>query len=216
MDSNSIIENVTSQIHDIKSRVNEYSNLLEEYNKDHDDYNIDVDINDIIKDIRLDNTDLPQYMQKIMTPNKMMREIVNYELINYDPKDKLDFKEMSTEDIIKIMLDKLNRFNILIGNNITEDNEWIINNSSNILLKTKENTIAFINTVKYLEIDNPILEKHCKLLERYFKRLFKNIRIKLDLIEANEYNFHWFVVIIKPFNKLSDDNIKSVKPLSDN
>jgi hypothetical protein len=147
-----------------------------------------------------DSDEIYDIFKKIISKNYIIKNIVEYEFNNYTP----DIKLSNMDDIIKLCLTDISKYQNVIGGFDLEDNEWIF--SDEIEFKRfdlKPNQKLIYNT---LSQNNRNKENHyfIKKFVKYIKRHIdpeSRINIYHKLIDDNVNEICWVVIV---FEKLID------------
>ena len=102
--------------------------------------NIKNNKNEIFSDIET----LKNYHSQIITKAKMIKEILTYEMLFYNPSDKIS----TTNELIQICLDQLKQYQGIVGGYTIEDDTWLSIEVDNPRFKLKKSQIGIYNTIK--------------------------------------------------------------------
>lgn len=130
--------------------------------------------------IILNNTNLIN----ILSPNKINYEILNYELIFFNPPEKMIYDEYK----IKLEFDKFSQ----IIQEYIEDTFWIINHKDTLNFCVTNTVLS--NTIK---INNDVVNTHMNNMIKFIKRVYNVKTIKYKIVEDNKYDILWVLVSIK-------------------
>jgi hypothetical protein len=134
----------------------------------------------------------------ILSPYKIMNNLLHYELRFYYPLNKVSLYESNKDEISKMIKCELDRFHLL-GINYFESKEWDINLNSTPIIRVPENFIILTNTVNEevsKDGDKNGLDVHITMLSEYIKR-FLNNRVKIYIKPDRKMHFDWVIVVIK-------------------
>lgn len=95
--------------------------------------------NEILTNIEV----VKSYHSKIMTDVHMIRDVLTYEFLFYNPKQKISI----IEELLATTIQELNKYQGIVGGYKIEDNEWLLLKESNHRFKLKPSQIGIYNTM---------------------------------------------------------------------
>jgi hypothetical protein len=127
---------------------------------------------------------------KIFTPEKIERELLTFDLLNY----KSDKKKENIKDSINICSEALKKYQYIVGGYSIEDNEWILADKNSHRFKVKENQIILYNSVNKKNCDRELIWFLDSILD-YTKRNIdeKKIKIKYNIFEDEKNCMCWII-----------------------
>lgn len=144
---------------------------------------------------KCDKEELEKMYLQITTKEKLEQECLMYELFNYVPKNKVS----EIDELIKITINSLQKFQYKIGGFHLEDYDWICSDSlSNPRFKFKSSTC-------YKMLYNSVHEDKCgselkwfmsSIVEYIKKFIFENtIKITYKIYEDRSNSLCWIMLI---------------------
>ena len=138
--------------------------------------------------------------KKIISANHIIKNIVEYDFINYIPEKKINDIDM----LIKLAIVDIYKFQNVIGGFDIEDNDWIISTETSIKrFNLNNNQKVIYNTLEQRnknEQNNNFIKMYVNYLKRHID-LDARINIYHNLIDDDKNEICWVVII---FEKLID------------
>jgi hypothetical protein len=160
------------------------------YNNAEDDI-----VNSIHNMTELDtNNDLAfDILKKIMPKEKIIKEILTYDILNYMPENKVD----SFQQFIDIAINALAKFQWKVGGFNIEDRQWIHVDKDNRRFKIKDNQKVLYNSVEKQNYDKE-LSWFLDCLVTYVQRFADDniYHIKYKIILDKRFSICWTVFIL--------------------
>lgn len=170
------------------------------FNKTHEF--IDVNNTEISSDIRMnysllksDDSYLFNVFKKITPREKMLKDILTYEFLFYNPL----VKTKTIEDLLKMTFAELQKYQGIVGGFYIEDNTWIINDSeSKSRFKISESQTIIYNSV---EKDRCYDRDQIWFLRNFVIHMKKfidpslNVNIEYRLIDDESNQICWILII---------------------
>lgn len=181
-------------INNLKKELYTSSKFLDD-NKDLSKY-----IHDNINLIKSEPDVMLHIYKKIISANYMIKNIIEYEFIYYEPEKKLS----TMEDIIKLALTDISKFQNVIGGYDLEDNEWL--NPDELTTKRfdlKTNQKIIYNTLAQKnrnENNNHFMKLYIKYIKRFISDESR-ISVTHKLINDDENEICWVIIM---FEKMID------------
>ncbi len=195
----------------------EINNLYKEVNKKNEIfdarflYKVNDNIADVIRSTSNEifiNTDLLQeYHKQIISNTQMIKDVLTYEFLFYNPPDKI----FNMNDLIDMAKKELVRYQGIIGGHKIEDNEWIDCNDSN-RFKLKASQIAIYNTMNRNDSYDSDNIWFLKSFSRHMRRFISEDNYLLEFYyklyddERNDISWILFVCEDKKINKIESAN----------
>jgi hypothetical protein len=186
----------------VKQSYSEFNKKISLYNNKNNYINIDSNEQLIYNDIDeiCHNPDLAKhFIENIMTPEKIIKECLTFDLLNFNPNEKN--KTNTFNGIFEIAINALKKYQYIVGGYSIEDPDWIICDKNNNRFKLKENQKILYNSVCKKNCDRELIWFLESLLN-YIKKHNNNtkINIKYDIFEDKHNSICW---IIYKFTNLS-------------
>lgn len=162
-----------------------------EYVTDNNDMVIDfIRNNDNL--LKSDDSALLFILKKILPRSKMIREVYTYELLNYNPPNKID----DIDALINIVLKEMHRYQGLIGGFYLEDVQWIKCNEST-RFKPKENQRAIYNSISKRGCYDRDFLTFLKNFVMHIKKFTKNelILVNNKIIDDDDNELCWILIV---------------------
>lgn len=145
-------------------------------------------------EIRYDESYAFHILKKIMPHEKVVKEILQYELLNYSPKEKVN----SLEELVKVLKSALYKFQYKVGGFNIEDKDWIVANKDNKRFKVKENQTVLYNSVEKKNCDKELmwfLEKIVSYAQNFIDG--DKFNIKYTLKEDDRFRVVWIILRVE-------------------
>lgn len=167
------------------SNRNNYDNSQENINLVHE--NLDNILGDetMAKDFMVKD-----FIPKIMSHKKIIKEILTFDLLNYIPSSHIN----SFEEFIEICINTLKKYQYKVGGYNIEDNGWILCHQNNHRFKIKENQTILYNSVEKKHCDRELiwfLEAVLGHTQRYADS--DNYKIKYTMVEDEKNCICWII-----------------------
>ena len=179
----------------IKQSYLEFSKQINLYNNKNNYINTDSNIkliHDNINNICLDHDLAKQLIDKIMTPEKIMKECLTFNLLNYTPDE--ENKVNTIDEIINISINTLKQCQYIVGGYNIEDIDWIICNKNNNRFKLNDNQKILYNSVHKKNCDKELiwfLESVLNYVNKHNNN--SEIKIKHDIFEDKNNSICWII-----------------------
>jgi hypothetical protein len=147
-----------------------------------------------IKEICLDSSYAFFILKKIFPHEKAIREILNFELLNYKPKEKVN----TLDEIINIAISALTRFQYKVGGFNIEDADWIVNDNSSKRFKIEKNQKILYNSIENRSCDKELLlflDNVISYVRRHIENE-NNFDIKYTFKKDDRFVLSWIVIIV--------------------
>lgn len=161
-------------------------------NKQQPDEIINLIHNDIDK---INNDDVYAFhiLKKIMPHNKVMKEILTFDLLNYHPNEKVN----SLDELVQIAVRSFRRFQNKVGGFNIEDKDWIIVEKDNHRFRIKDNQKVLYNSVDKRHCDKELvwfINNITTYIQNYADK--DKFSVKYTVKEDNRYRICWVVIIV--------------------
>ena len=136
-------------------------------------------------------------LKKILTENKINKELLKYELHNYIPDQKItNFKEMinNTKKI-------LSRYHRLAGGRLLEDERWILHQKGSIKYDLKINEAIFENSIADENRDCIKTHNFIKTITNLLEKTSDKFKIRSKCIADPTESIHWIIIKISASKK---------------
>lgn len=149
-------------------------------------------IHDDISQIRNDEGYAFSILKKIFPREKIVKELLTYELLNYKPKEKVN----SLEELIQIAKSALNKFQYRVGGFNIEDSYWISGVHGNHRFKVKENQRILYNSVEKHHDKELIwfLENFVSYIQNFADE--SKFNVKYTIKNDDRFRLAWIVIYI--------------------
>lgn len=179
--------------------------IVDVYNKFNSQITLYSDKNDYLNksnretmdDIR-DNIEKNQCNQnsliQILTPEKLLKECLTFDLLNYIPKEDELNKINNVDDTLKFCLQLLKKYQYRVGGFCLEDEEWIIADKSSHRFKINENQKVIYNSIHKKNYDRELvwfLDSIFNHLKRYVNNNI--VYTKYNIYEDEKNSIFWVV-----------------------
>jgi hypothetical protein len=155
--------------------------------------NISDEIVDIVhknmNDIASDDSYAFHILKKIMPHEKVIKEILTYELLNYSPSKKVD----SFDEFVKTAISSLHKFQYKVGGFSIEDIDWILNDESSQRFKVKKGENILYNSIENKYCDKELLW-FLESIVSYVQEFSDEYKIKFKLINDERYKIVWIII----------------------
>ena len=145
--------------------------------------------------IKNDENIMMNIYRKIVPITKIIKEIITYEFLNFIPDKQID----NIDDLFKIMINELARYQCIIGGFVIEDNKWIICNN-NTRFKTKHNQRSIYNSILQKSYEDKDLLWFLEHFVLHMKKFIINdikIYINYKMIDDENNEICWVLFIIE-------------------
>ena len=140
------------------------------------------------------------FLKKIMPREKIMKELLTYDLLNYCPSRKVE----SFDEFVNVCIKSLKKFQWKVGGYNLEDKDWILNDKENKRFKIKENQKILYNTTEKKYCDKELLWFLENVLEYLRKYVDENkFTIKYNWIEDERFEICWIIIILTDKTKMN-------------
>jgi hypothetical protein len=182
------MEIIKKSYDDINSQISLFSNKNNyNFENSHDNINyIHNNINDIINN----DESRKNIINKILSPEKIIKECLIYDLLNYEPTQKYS----SVDEIIMIATDAFTKYQYKVGGYFIEDNEWIVADSNCHRFKVKENQKILYNSITKKNCDREtvwFLDSIMNYIKKHVDG--KSVNVRYSLFE-DEKNFTCWII----------------------
>jgi hypothetical protein len=142
--------------------------------------------------LKSDDNALLFILKKILPRSKMIREIYTYELLNYNPLNKID----DIDILINIVLKEMHRYQGLIGGFYLEDVQWIKCDTFT-RFKPKENQRAVYNSISKRGCCDRDFLTFLKNFVLHIKKFIKNelILVNNKIIDDDDNDLCWILIV---------------------
>jgi hypothetical protein len=137
--------------------------------------------------------------RKTLTNDKIIRDLLNHELLYYEPKMKI-----SNIDELILSINKLiKRYEYCLSYSIYEDSEWIIKYESDRKFKSNENQIMLLNTLKEEYINDSQTNEYLNNLVKNFRKYVNEneYHIKFKVWEDEDNDVYWVIFVLTNLKK---------------
>lgn len=135
--------------------------------------------------------------KKLIPKEKMLRDIITYEFLYDEPQTKYS----NIDEIVKIALHELKKYQGVIGGFYIEDNEWI-ESTENTRFKSEENRKMIYNTIETklcYEINQiSFLKNFTKRMKKYVEN--KSILVDYKIIDDERHEICWVLFVFEKKN----------------
>jgi hypothetical protein len=164
-----------------------------------------VDKNNIIDEILAKNI-----LLKIFSPEKIEKECLIFDLLNYSSNNKANM----IDDSVSICIDALKKYQYKAGGYNIEDVEWILCDQNNNRFKVKDNQKILYNSVHKKSCDRELIWFLDSILD-YVKRHTNSekIKVKYNMFEDEKNCVCWIIFkfnLIQTLSKL-DPNLNIIQ-----
>lgn len=137
--------------------------------------------------------------KKTLTNEKIIRDLLNHELIYFKPKNKISDKQ----ELVNLIKKLIKRYEYCLCNSIYEDSDWIVKYESDRKFKSNENQIMILNTLKEEYVSDTQTEIYLNNLINNFKRYVNEneIHMKFKVWEDEDNNVFWIIFVITDMMK---------------
>lgn len=130
-------------------------------------------------------------LKKIMPHEKIMKEILIYELLNYTPSKKIK----TFDQFIDTAISTLRKFQYKVGGFSIEDKDWILNDENSQRFKVKPNTKILYNSIERRFCDKELLW-FLESIVSYVQEFSDKYKIKFKLVDDERYEIVWITIIM--------------------
>jgi hypothetical protein len=157
--------------------------------------NIEIDKNNIMDEILIKDI-----LLKIFSPEKIEKECLTFDLLNYSSNNIADM----IDDAINTCIDALKKYQYKVGGYNIEDQDWILCDKNNVRFKVKDNQKILYNSVHKKNCDRELVWFLDSILD-YVKRHTDNekIKIKYSMFEDDHNCVCW---IIFKFSQIQNES----------
>lgn len=137
--------------------------------------------------------------KKIITHQKIVKELLNYEFLFYEP----DNKNLSIEELLNVIKKIFDRYQLYLSGNLLDDTDWIIQRESSKRFKLKQNQIILVNSMdlKYI-YDTQTINYLNNLIIHLYKYVNKeHISIKYKLCDDDDNDICWIIFVLTDLQK---------------
>ncbi|VBB17962.1 hypothetical protein YASMINEVIRUS_425 [Yasminevirus sp. GU-2018] len=180
-----------------KNEYETYSMYIEEYQKKRDYAKVVREANlKAYNGISVDNPrgstieSCDEILKQILTPHKINREMMTYELLFYKSDVQTSFTEDKLTEVAEMIQQILNRFNPIVQSRL-EDHSWTINYKDTLNFKVKKGRVIFSNTIRTEDEGDMTITSHLNMLRSYLRRVFRVKSICYKIIEDNKFYLSW-------------------------
>ena len=132
--------------------------------------------------------------------NKKKKELLFYELENYDDSSNND-KNISRDELIKKVKQILARYQPCVSE-YYEDDEWNLFSGTNTKYDISDNCIIFDNSISEENDEKDELEKYILLMTKKLKSISNNVSVRFCVLNDTEHGILWHSIKFK----FIDDN----------
>lgn len=162
------------------------------------DTNVAKYINENITDIKMNDNLLFSIIKKIIPREKMIKEIITYEFVNFEPEKKTN----DMTELISIAINQLKLYQYVVGGSCMEDIDWIIADEKS-RFKPKKDQMILYNTAERqfcFEKDQTWFLRHfVKRMKKYVDK--DSINIDYKIIDDEYNNICWVMIVFEPKSK---------------
>jgi hypothetical protein len=161
-------EEITDTIHQMSDYINTYS---------------DNELYDIAK--------------KIIPREKIIKEMLTYDFMNYIPSTKIE----NIDECTKFSINSFNKYQYIVGGENIEDPEWILLHNSNHRFKVKSHQKILYNSIEKKYCNDELISFLDNIID-YIKRHTDTTKIgvKYIITEDEKHNICWIIVIFSDKN----------------
>lgn len=148
-------------------------------------------------------------LNKIMTPEKLLKEYLIFDLLNYNPEEYDKIKTL--QNAINFGCEVFKKYQYKVGGYSIEDIDWILADKNNQRFKVKDNQMILYNSVHKKNCDRDLIWFFDSIQNYINRHVDKNkIKVKYSMFEDERNCFCW---IVYKFTKMSneDDSIESLR-----
>ena len=165
----------------LKKQMNQYNNLHKidsERNYGNDTVKGNNNLGKIIHDNYNDMSDdeLKYFAIKCMSRKKIRKELLEYELKNYDPLPE----DLTLDEFTKKATKIINRYQSKAGGFLIEDMQWILHKSDSNDYSVKSNEVLFENSINKLDIFDSETDTFLKRLVNRLNNLATDVNVSLQ------------------------------------
>lgn len=133
------------------------------------------------------------YHDKIMTNAQMIKDVLTYEFLFYDPEQKVS----TTKDLFEIVKQEIHRYQSIVGGHKIEDNEWLDLEQSNKRFKLKPSQIGIYNSLNKDDCYDSDLRWFFKKFTNHVRKFIGSDKITFDykLYEDEFNNIGWVLFV---------------------
>lgn len=144
-------------------------------------------------------------LNKIMTPEKMFKEYLTFDLLNFTLDESKKFKELT--ETINFALSALIKYQYRIGGFYIEDDSWIIADKTCQRFKIKENQMILYNSIHKKNCDKELIW-FLESIKNYINRnVDKNkIEVKYSMFEDERNCLCWIIFKLTKLNSDTEAN----------
>jgi hypothetical protein len=126
----------------------------------------------------------------IITHEKIKKEILTFELLNYKP----DYQIKTIDDLIELFNNIIKKYQYKVGGYNIEDSEWILCDSKNNRFKNKKNQKIIYNSIEKKNCDHELIWFLESILEHIQKYINPDLyKIKYSIIEDEKNCICWII-----------------------
>jgi hypothetical protein len=129
-----------------------------------------------------------EIFRKIVTPEKLKKELLTYDLLNYNPSTKIN----NEDELIKFMQDTLAKYQYIVGGFDLEDDKWFYVDDTTTHRFRLENKKILYNT---LEKQSSETEWFLLSIQTYMQK-HTDIKIHLKIKEDEKNCIIWVLFFI--------------------
>ncbi|ATZ80728.1 hypothetical protein BMW23_0682 [Bodo saltans virus] len=128
---------------------------------------------------------------KIMTKNKIIRDLLTYDFLNYSP----DIQINKFDEFVLYAVDTLKKFHYKVGGFNLEDKDWILTDIDNHRFKIKHNQKILYNSIRKKFYDKDLLWFMDGIIQ-YINKIAdtKKFIAKHTFIEDSRHSLCWIVI----------------------
>ena len=130
-------------------------------------------------------------LKKIMPHEKIMKEILTYELLNYTPPKKIK----TFDQFIDTAISALHKFQYKVGGFSIEDKDWIVNDENSQRFKVKAGMKILYNSIERRFCDKELLW-FLESIVSYVQEFSDKYSIKFKLVDDERYEIVWITIIM--------------------
>lgn len=153
-------------------------------------------INNNMSSIEQNEEELLAIHNKIAHPSILIKNILTYELLHYEPQEHEKVSDLSsTSDLLERLL---NRYQNIVGGFFIEDIKWTKHTvGSSRFAIHNENTIVLSNTTTKEHLYNADITSFLHNIITHANKYVTNLNITYKIVDDYKNEIYWICIIIK-------------------
>lgn len=136
-------------------------------------------------------------LKKILTDEKINRELLKYELKNYIPEKKVK----NYKQLIITIREILNRYHKKAGGNLLEDDEWVLHQKGSNKYDLRTNEAIFENSIHDSNRDCPKTRNFIYEIVKILEKMSDKHKIKFKYLPDPSERIYWVIIKVSPILK---------------